>query len=121
MPLTRDEISAGIIEELNTFQGLVASLSDEDLAVPTRCEGWTAGDVAAHVIGTVVDIVEGRLDGLGSPEVTEREVVERRGRTGAELAEELAGATKAAKDLLAVFDDAAWEGPAPGGYERTLR
>src|SRR4051812_42552716 len=106
MPLTRDEISAGIIEELNTFQALVASLSDEDLATPTRCDGWTIGDVAAHLIGTIVDIVEGRLDGLGSPEVTAREVAERAGRTAAELADELAGATKGAGDLLAVFDEA---------------
>jgi uncharacterized protein (TIGR03083 family) len=120
MPLTRDEISAGIIEELNTFQGLVASLSDQDLATPTRCDGWTVGDVAAHLIGTIVDIVEGRLDGLGSPEVTAREVAERQGRSAAELADELAGATKGAADLLAIFDEAAWAAPAPGGYEGTL-
>src|SRR5947209_1387585 len=99
MTLSRDEVSTGILDELATFQRLVASLSAEELATPSRCDGWTAGDVAAHVIGTVVDIVEGRLDGLGSPEVTEREVLERRGRSGAELAEELAGAAKAAKDL----------------------
>jgi uncharacterized protein (TIGR03083 family) len=90
------------------------------LQQPSRCEGWTAGDVAAHVIGTVVDIVEGRLDGLGSPEVTAREVEERRGRSAAELADELAGATKSAADLLKVFDDDAWNGPAPGGYEGNL-
>jgi uncharacterized protein (TIGR03083 family) len=119
--LSREEISTGTIEELERFGALVGSLSDEELTTPSRCDGWTTGDVAAHVIGTVVDIVEGRFDGLGSPEVTKREVDERRGRTGAELAEELAGATKSAQDLLAIFDDAAWEGPAPGGYEGTLR
>ena len=121
MTLSRDEVGTGIIEELETFGKLVASLSPEELATPSRCEGWTVGDVAAHVIGTVVDIVEGRLDGLGSPEVTKREVDERKGRSGTELADELAGAAKGAKDLLAVFDDAAWDGPAPGGYEGTLR
>ncbi len=109
------------LAELDNFQRLVGSLSSEELGTPSRCQGWTTGDVAAHVIGTVVDIVEGRVDGLGSPEVTQREVEERRGRSGAELAEELAGATKGAKDLLQVFDDAAWEGPSPGGYEGTLR
>jgi uncharacterized protein (TIGR03083 family) len=121
MTLSRDELTTGTIQELETFGRLVSTLTAEDLAKPSRCEGWTAGDVAAHVIGTVVDIVEGRLEGLGSPEVTKREVDERRGRTGAELAEELAGATKAAQDLLNVFDDAAWEGPSPGGYDGNLR
>src|SRR5438552_3072908 len=117
MTLSRDEVTTGIIEELATFERLVRSLSDEELHTPSRCEGWTTADVAAHVIGTLVDIVEGRFDGLGSPEVTAREVEERRGRSGAELADELAGATKSAADLLKVFDDAAWNGAAPGGYE----
>jgi uncharacterized protein (TIGR03083 family) len=120
MTLSKDEIATGIIEELGVFGRLVGSLSADELATPSRCDGWTVGDVAAHVIGTVVDIVEGRFDGLGTPEVTKREVDERRGRSGAELAEELTGATKSAQDLLAVFDDAAWDGPAPGGYEGTL-
>ena len=121
MTLSRDELTTGIIDELEVFGRLVSSLSPEELEVPTRCAGWTVRDVAAHVIGSMVDVVEGRLDGLGSPEVTEREVAERRGRTAAELADELAGATKAAADLLALFDDAAWEGPAGGGYDGTLR
>ncbi|MBA3653118.1 MAG: maleylpyruvate isomerase family mycothiol-dependent enzyme [Actinobacteria bacterium] len=121
MTLSRDEIGTGLLDELQRFQRLVASLDAGDLARPSRCEGWTVGDVAAHMTGTVVDIVEGRLDGLGSPEVTEREVVERRGRSGSELADELAGAIKGAKDLLALFDDAAWEAPAPGGFDGTLR
>lgn len=121
MTLSRDDVSTGIIEELETFRQLIAGLGPEELATPSRCEGWTVGDVAAHLVGTLVDITEGRFDGLGSPEVTAREVNERRGRSGAELAEELAGAGKAAQDLIAVFDDAAWDGPAPGGYDGTLR
>jgi uncharacterized protein (TIGR03083 family) len=120
MTLSRNDVGTGIIEELGTFGRLVGSLSADELGTTSRCEGWTTGDVAAHVIGTVVDIVEGRFDGLGTPEVTKREVDERKGRSGPELAEELAGATKSAADLLAVFDDTAWNGPSPGGYEGTL-
>src|SRR5947209_1024432 len=121
MTLSSTEVSSGIADELGRFERLVRSVRDDELQRPSRCEGWTVGDVAAHLIGTVVDVVEGRLDGLGSPEVTAREVDERRGRSAAELADELAGATKGAVDLLKVFDDAAWEAPAPGGFDGTLR
>jgi uncharacterized protein (TIGR03083 family) len=120
MALPREEVSAGLLAELDRFEELVRSLDESQLTQPTRCEGWSVADVAAHVVGSMADVVAGRLDGLGSPEVTEREVAERRGRTGTELADELAGVRKAAADLLPVFDDAAWSGPAPGGYDGSL-
>lgn len=120
MVLPRDQVTEGIVEELRQFEALVRSLSDDELRTPSRCAGWTAGDVAAHVIGGMVDVVTGRIEGLGTPEVTQREVDERRGRTGNELADELAGAGKQAVDLLALFDDTAWNGPSPGGFEFTL-
>ncbi len=31
------------------LQATVASLSDEEMAAPSRCEGWTRADVIAHV------------------------------------------------------------------------
>jgi uncharacterized protein (TIGR03083 family) len=120
MTLSRKDVTTGIVNELQTFERLIRSLSGDDWQRPTRCEGWSVGDVAAHLVGTMVDVVEGRLDGLGSPEVTAREVAERRGRSAGEVADELAGATKAAADLLAVFPDEAWDGPAGGGYDGTL-
>jgi hypothetical protein len=71
------------------------------LRAPTRCRGWTVADVAGHVVGTVVDITEGRLEGQGTPAVTDRQAKERTGRTGAQLAAELAGATPALMGVLA--------------------
>ena len=115
MTLPREEIVAGLPAELDEFAALVRSLDGSELRMPSRCAGWTAGDVAAHVIGQMADVTAGRFDGLGTPEVTARQVEERRGNSGAELADELAAARKAAVDLLAVFDDAAWQGPSPAG------
>lgn len=120
MPLPKEQVTTGLVNELGAFGELVGSLNEEELATPSRCEGWTVGDVAGHVIGTMTDIVNGRLEGLGSPEVTARQVEERRGRTGPQLAEELEQSTKMASDLLVAFDDAAWAAPSPGGYEGTL-
>jgi uncharacterized protein (TIGR03083 family) len=115
MTLPRDQIEKGLAEELSSFSALVRGLTPAELARPTRCTGWTVGDVAAHVAGTMADVVAGNFDGLGTPEVTQREVDERRGRTPAELADELDAVNAAAQQLVAVFDDEGWEAPAPGG------
>jgi len=120
MTLPRTEVVPGLLAELESFGELIGPLDATAWASATRCEGWSVGDVAAHVIGSMADVVSGRLEGLGSPEATAREVGERRGRSAAELAQELAAVTKLAADLGAAFDDASWETAAPGGYDGTL-
>jgi len=120
MALPRDEVSVGLIAELADFEHLLRSIDDGARSTPTRCGEWDVGDVASHTIGSLADVVAGRLDGLGSPEVTEREVTERRGRSLTQLADECAEVRDAAAGLLAMFDDDAWNAEAPGGYEGTL-
>jgi len=120
MTLTRTDVVPGLVTELDAFGELIGPLDAASWNTPTRCRGWAVCDVAAHVIGSMADVVSGQLEGLGSPEVTAREVAERTGRSPAELAEELVVVTKLAADLAAVFDDAAWESPGPGDYEGTL-
>jgi uncharacterized protein (TIGR03083 family) len=113
--LPRAEVVPGLVDELGRFEDLVRSLDGTEWQAPSRCTGWSAGDVAAHVIGQLADVTAGRFDGLGTPEVTARQVEERRGRTPGELADELADVAKVADAILASFDDAAWNGPGPTG------
>lgn len=120
MGAPRTETTNGFLDELDRFALLVRSLDDEEWATRTRCDSWTCADVAAHIAGTLTDILAGRFDGLGTPEVTEREVDERRGRTQAELADELETDRAGVSALLDSFDDAAWDGPAPPGVPGTL-
>ena len=120
MVLPRTDAIAGMLEEYQNFGELLVSLSTEEWRRPTRCEGWTVADVAAHVVGQLTDVVTGNFEGLGTPEVTLREVDERRGKTPAELAEELAHSGKLGTDITATFDDAAWSGPIPTGGPGTL-
>jgi uncharacterized protein (TIGR03083 family) len=120
MALPRTTVTEGTLREYDKFAALLRSLDEHDWRAPSRCAGWTAADVAAHVSGLLADVVAGRLDGLGTPEVTQREVDERRGRTPDEVAEEIDASAKVAADLLAGFDDAAWDGPAPPGVPGTL-
>jgi uncharacterized protein (TIGR03083 family) len=120
MTLSRTEVVPGLLAELDAFGELIGPMDVDSWNRATRCAGWSVCDVAAHVVGSIADVVSGQLDGLGSPEVTAREVAERKGRSPAELAQELVAVTKLAADLAAVFDDASWESPGPGGYDGTL-
>ena len=70
MTLSRTEVVPGLVAELEAFGVLIASLDDAAWATPTRCTGWSVGDTAAHVIGSMADVVSGQLEGLGSPEAT---------------------------------------------------
>ena len=118
--LTRKEIESGFLDQLQEFGELVRSLDDEKMATPSRCEGWTVGDVAAHVIGGIVDVSNGRLDGAGSAAWTNRQVEERRGRSPEELAAELEAIRPIGEQILESLDDDAWNGPAPAGLPGTL-
>jgi uncharacterized protein (TIGR03083 family) len=120
MIFTNDQLSSGLLDELDRFEELLRSLSADDRDTATRCTGWSVGDVAAHVIGTMADISAGRLEGLGTPEVTEREVAERRSASLKELADECAEVRKATEALLPAFPADSWSQPAPGGYDGTL-
>src|SRR5260370_28544557 len=114
MTLSRDEIGPGAVRELEGFRALLERLDAKAWATPARCAGWTVADVAGHVVGSMADVVAGRFEGLGSPEVTAREVAERSGRAPRELADELGDATRQFADLFPAFDDAPWASEAPG-------
>jgi uncharacterized protein (TIGR03083 family) len=115
MTLPRTYVIPGALAEYGSFGDLIRGLSTEDWTAASACEGWSVADVAGHVIGQLTDVVNFRLDGLGSPEATKRQGDERRGRSAVELADELDSSLKVAGDLLAAFDDAAWDGPSPSG------
>lgn len=117
MTLPRPTVIAGMSDEYERFAELLRTLSESEWQVETRCAGWRVGDVAAHVVGTLTDVSNLALEGLGTPEVTARQVTERRGRTGGELADELDAALKRTNDIIAGAGEEAWDqrGPQPNG------
>ncbi|HXW45880.1 MAG TPA: maleylpyruvate isomerase family mycothiol-dependent enzyme [Streptosporangiaceae bacterium] len=121
MTLDRAALLTGIPDELRIFGELIGSLSEDDLKTPSRCADWTVANVIGHVIGTAVDITQGRLDGQGTAAVNQRQAQERVGRTVRELTDELASASPVLCGLLRSLPAEAWEGPAPGNPEYTLR
>ena len=120
MALPRTTVMDGLVSSMADFETLLRSLDQGGWEKASRCDGWTVGDVARHAIGSMADAVGGRTDGLGSPEATQREVDERAGRSPVELADECAEVAKAMASVFPLFDDEAWAGPAPGGYDGTL-
>jgi uncharacterized protein (TIGR03083 family) len=120
MTLERSVVVPGVLAEYRSFGELLSGLSDEQWRSPTRCEGWSVGDVAGHVVGQLSDVTAFRLEGLGTPEVTARQVEERRGRGPAELGNEFEAAMKIADDLIAAFDDEAYDAAGPQGTGQTL-
>ncbi len=120
MTLGRTVVVPGMLEEYTDFAALLRSLSTGQWETPSRCEGWTVADVAGHVVGQLSDVSQLRLEGLGTPEVTGRQVEERRGRSPDALADELAASAETASALAAAFDDDAWSAPGPPGTPGTL-
>lgn len=120
MTLDRAAISAGVMAEYASFASFIRSLTDEEWQTPTRCDGWTVADVAAHVSGQLDDVANFRLDGLGSPEAVARQVSEREGRSQTELADEVEAAVEISGATVAGFDDETWNSPVPGGFQGTF-
>ena len=120
MTLPRDEVVKGFNDEMAAFATLARSLDEAGWRAPTRCVGWSAGDLVGHVAATLTAVGSGEFDGLGTPEVTERHVAERRARSAGEVIAELTEASALAATLLGAFDEDAWSGPAPAGVATTI-
>ncbi len=120
MTLEQTVAVPGMLAEYRSFSKLIRGLSDNEWSAPSRCAGWAAADVAAHVTGQLTDVVNFRLEGIGTPEVTERQVMGRRNRPTTDLADELDASIESASPLVEAFDDAAWNAPGPAGTTGTL-
>jgi uncharacterized protein (TIGR03083 family) len=67
------------------------------------------GDVARHVVGTATDVANGVV-GTHTPD---EEVAERKGRTAAEIADELQTAAVTLRNMASIINDDVWNGPSP--------
>ena len=120
MALGQAEVTKGLPEEMSRFRAVVASCADDEWESPTRCEGWTVADVAAHVTGVMADITAGRLEGVDTQPWYDRQVAERRDHPQQMIIDELDDVIGATSGLLDLFDEAAWSGPAAPGVDGTL-
>jgi len=120
MTLLQDEVVGGLLGEMRWLHDFASTVTTEEWATPTRCEGWTVFDLAAHVTGVMADITAGRLEGIDTQPWYDHQVAERRGRSSQALLEEMESVTTATGELMRAFDEDAWNGPAVPGIEGTL-
>ena len=81
MTLASSVVVPGNDQRVRRFRRSARNALSGQWEAPSRCTGWRVADVAAHVVGQLADVTAFRLDGLGTPEVTARQVDERRGAT----------------------------------------
>ncbi len=86
---------------------VAGDLSEEELTRPVAAlPGWTVLDTYAHLTGVCADMLDGRLEGAGSPPWTAVQVAARAGRSLAEVAAEWADRGPDLDRLLAEGDSA---------------
>lgn len=87
---------------------LAEALTPEEASrtVPA-CPDWSVRDVLAHLTGIAVDATKGQLEGVGSPEWTQRQVDERKDMSLGELLHEWEEAGKQIDGALEYFPKAA--------------
>lgn len=120
MPLPRTRVLPGTLRELADFEALIRAVPAGAWDTPSRCAGWTVGDVCRHLTGTIAAIAAGNFDDLVGPDATARQVAQRQGMTAEQVADELRDATKVAADITAAIDDTAWDGPPPVDVPGTM-
>src|SRR5665213_468280 len=106
--LPQDRVVNGLLAEMRYLRGIIATLTDDEWAMPTRCDDWAVSDVVAHMTGVMADITAGRLEGIDTQPWYDGQVVERRGRPQQVLAEEMDDVIVATEDLMTAIDEAAW-------------
>jgi uncharacterized protein (TIGR03083 family) len=108
MELTQTETIEGMQAQYAAFADLVDSLTEEQWATPSRCDGFDVRDVAGHVIGLASDVAAG----VPGSRNAEEEAASIRGLSPAEAAADLRTTLENLAPLAeALAVDEVWNGP----------
>jgi uncharacterized protein (TIGR03083 family) len=84
-----EEIASHYLAAHRRIRDLAAGLTQEQADSPVPATpGWTVHDVLAHLAAIPTDAMAGRITGIPTPDVTQRQVDERHDRSIAELLDE---------------------------------
>jgi len=124
-----DDQREPLLRQRRRLQDALASLTDEQWRSPSRCAGWSAQDVVAHLIGTnsfwAMSIAAGlagsptRVLAAFDPATTpDQMVAPMRSMSPAETLQQFVETNAALFDVVASIDDAGWSTVAesPAGH-----
>ena len=113
-PYSPDDVLAAIGGIRTRTIGVLRAAGEERAAqiVPT-CPDWTAKELACHMYGTCDDLLNGRLEGIGSEAWSQAQVVRHSGKPLDELLDEWAASGDA-------FDAMVPHIPRPGNYQLVM-
>ena len=120
MTCSLDEGRAAFLGQLEAFEQLIRSLPPDGSERVTPCEGWPVQAVAAHIVGTMGDIVAGRVEKLGELETAAAQAEARRDRSMVDLADELAAHRGILTTMFDSVTSEGWSAPAPGDFPGSL-
>lgn len=109
--MDQSAIVEGLRDERERLTSLLRSLPAEAWDRPSLCEGWTVKDVVSHLVGNVADVLEQRLDGIGSPEFNQRQVDERAGTASGRILDEWDERGPELERFYAALTPELWEAP----------
>jgi uncharacterized protein (TIGR03083 family) len=111
MDVTKERIADELRTERERLTAYLEGLPEAAWDKESLCEGWTVKDLMAHVVGIASDVANRRLDGVGSVEQNQRQVVERKGRSPRELLDEWKTEGALLEDGVRALDDEFWSAP----------
>ena len=124
-----DDPATPLLRQRSRLAALLAGLDDHQWAAPSRCQGWSVQDVAAHLTTTnqfwALSITSARageptrfLDGFDPVAVPAQLVDDARSWSSAETLERFRRSNQAMADALADLDEAGWTllAEAPPGH-----
>ena len=115
-----DEGRVAFLGQLEAFERVIRSLPPDGAERVTPFEEWPVRAVAAHVVGTMADIVAGRIENLAALETAAAQADARRDRSIAELADELATHRGTLATMFDAVTSEEWSAPAPGDFPGSL-
>jgi uncharacterized protein (TIGR03083 family) len=104
---TREHTVAGLLREYRSFVDLVKGLDANAWRRPTRCVGWQVRDVAGHVVGQLIDTV----NGTAGTRLAGEQALEMREHSAGALAAQMQTAAESFARLSRALDDTNWIGP----------
>ena len=107
----QEQLVADLKLQRERLQSYLKGIPEAAWDTESLCGGWRVRDVVAHLVGNATDLAAQNLEGVGSPEYTQRQVDERTNKSIDELLTEWDEQGPAYEAAIAALPKEIWESP----------